>query len=633
MQSSGVPNRSGRLHLLSAAALGVLLLLLLLPSESTATPGSRTCPTALLASPARIFSLWGSGDRSCRGVTARAGAIAQRVSLTTKRRRRDTIAPETTIAYGPSGSTTATTASFGFTSNEAGATFACRLDAGSWGPCGSPKDYSGFATGDHQFSVRATDAAGNIDASPATRSWTVSSPPPPEETAPLPTEEETTPPPAADTTAPETAITQGPSGSTTATTASFAFSSSEPGGAFACKLDSGSWASCSSPRAYSGLSVGSHDFSVRASDEAGNTDASPATRNWTVAAATPPPASGCTTTLSSVSAAQSALSSATPGAVICLADGTYGGLSLSSSKAAPGVTLRAANPGAARIGSVQVSASGYTVSRFVIDGGVTIARNVDRTVVDHNRILAGNHYGVFVCTATPPDQCDDTKIVGNLFDGAMEEDQIRANVYHDADGDGIGLLVEGNEFRGNTERGGHNDVFQSVWVGDHLVFNRNYLHDFGGQGFFVKDQSSAINGFVANNNLIVDQDRPCEPSTLCTGYQLSPWQIYGPISNGEMRNNTVGWGAGGGGAVLTGTYTNIDFSNNVFDALSLTNGGGSVPSVGGTNNTYCQSNSWPVPGGTTKDCAPAFLNPAAEDYRLANGRGVTWVPSEQHYGP
>jgi hypothetical protein len=341
----------------------------------------------------------------------------------------------------------------------------------------------------------------------------------------------------------------------------------------------------------------------------------------------------CDQTVGSASAAQTALAAATPGQVVCLANGTYGGLSLSSSKAAPGVTLAAANPGAARIGSVQVSGSGYTVSRFVIDGGVTIARNVDRTVVDHNRILSGNHYGVFVCTATPPDQCDDTKIVGNIFDGPMEEDQIRANVYHDANGDGIGLLVEGNEFRGNTERGGHNDVFQSVWVGDHLVFNRNYLHDFGGQGFFVKDQSSAINGFVANDNLIVDQDLPCEPSTLCTGYQLSPWQIYGPIANGEMRNNTVGWGAGGGGAVLTGTYTNIDFSNNAFDTLSLTTGGGSTPTVGGTNNTYCQSNSWPVPGGTSKDCAPAFLNPAADDYRQANGRGVTWVPSEQHYGP
>jgi len=617
MRSSGIQICGKRLQLLGAAALGVFVLVLLLPSQSHATPGSRTC------NPIRVFASWGAWDRGCRPVATRTGAIAQRISLSTKRRRRDTTAPETTIGSGPSGSTTATTASFGFSSNEAGSTFACRIDGGSWGPCGSPEDYSGFATGDHQFSVRATDAAGNTDTSPAARSWTVSSPPPPPE--------ETTPPPA-DTTAPETTIAEGPSGSTTATTASFTFSSSESGSAFACQLDSGSWAPCSSPRAYSGIAVGAHDFSVRATDGAGNTDATPASRSWTVATP-PPPASGCTSTVSTVSAAQTALSGASPGAVVCLADGTYGGLSLSSSKAAPGVTLRAASPGQTTIGSVQLTGSGYTISRFVINGGVTIARNVDRTTVDHNRILAGNHYGVFVCTATPPDQCDDTKIVGNIFDGAMEEDQIRANVYHDGDGDGIGLLVEGNEFRGNTERGGHNDVFQSVWVGDHLVFNRNYLHDFGGQGFFVKDQSTAIRGFVANNNLIVDQDRPCEPSTLCTGYQLSPWQIYGPISDGEMRNNTVGWGAGGGGAVLTGTYTNVDFSDNVFDTLSLTNGGGSVPAVGGTNNTYCQSNSWPVPGGTSKDCAPAFLNPAADDYRQANGRGVNWVPSEQHYGP
>jgi hypothetical protein len=428
-------------------------------------------------------------------------------------------------------------------------------------------------------------------------------------------------------------IASGPSGSTTATTALLTFSSSESGSTFACKLDGGAWTKCVSPKSYSSIALGDHQFSVRATDSAGNTDATAASRSWTVTAKAPPPTTSCTSTVSSVSAAQSALSSASPGTTVCLANGVYGGLTLSSSKAAPGVTLTAANPGNATIGSVQVSGSGYTISRFIIDGGVTMARNTDRTVVDHNRILSGNHYGVFVCTATPPDQCDDTKIVGNLFDGAMEEDQIRANVFHDGDGDGIGLLVEGNEFRGNTERGGHNDVFQSVWVGDHLVFNKNYLHDFGGQGFFVKDQETAINGFIANNNLIVDQDRPCEPSTLCTGYQLSPWQIYGPISGGEMRNNTVGWGAGGGGAVLTGKYTNVDFSNNVFNRLALTNGGGSVPTLTGSGNTYCNNSSWSVPPGTSKDCAPAFLNPAANDYRLASGRGVTWLPSEQHYGP
>jgi hypothetical protein len=342
---------------------------------------------------------------------------------------------------------------------------------------------------------------------------------------------------------------------------------------------------------------------------------------------------GCDQTVSSVSAAQSALGSASAGAVVCLANGTYGGISLSSSKAAPGVTLTAANPGAATIGSVSVSGSGYTISRFVIDGEVGISRNVDRTVVDHNHILSGGHYGVFVCTAEPPDQCNDTEITGNFFDGAMNEDQIRANVFHDGDGDGVGLLVEGNEFKGNTERGGHNDVFQTVWVGDHLVFRKNYLHDFGGQGFFVKDQGKAIDCFIANNNLIVDQDLPCEPASLCSGYQLSPWQVYGPIANGEMKHNTVGWGSGGGTAVLTGTYTNIDFSDNVFNRLSDTDGGGSVPSPSGSNNTYCNNSGWDVPPGSSKDCAPAFLNPAAGDYRLANGRGVDWVPSQQHYGP
>ena len=571
----------GRHHLLGAAALAVLVLVLALPAGTNATPRARTCLAEFVANPSRVFVGWGGTDRNCRPVSARAGEIYQRIALGSKRRRHrhrhrthqpsqpstptqpsppttppvvplpapsDTTAPQTTIVSGPSGSTSAKTASFGFSSSESGSTFDCRRDSGSWHSCSSPKGYSNLATGGHQFSVRATDASGNTDATPASKTWTVTEPPVEEP----PVEE----PPVEEPPVEEPPVEEPPT---------------EP--------------------------------------------------------------KGCDQTVSSVSAAQSALSSASPGTVLCLANGTYGGISLSSSKAAPGVTLSAANPGNATIGSVQVSGSGYTISRFIINGGVSIARNTDRTVVDHNRILSGNHYGVFVCTATPPDQCDDTKIVGNLFDGAMDEDQIRANVYHDADGDGVGLLVEGNEFRGNTERGGHNDVFQSVWVGDHLVFNRNYLHDFGGQGFFVKDQDTPINGFIANNNLIVDQDRPCEPSTLCTGYQLSPWQIYGPISGGEMRNNTVGWGAGGGGAVLTGKYTNIDFSNNVFNRLSSTNGGGSVPTLTGSNNTYCNNSSWSVPAGTTKDCAPAFLNPAAGDYRLASGRGVTWVPSEQHYGP
>jgi hypothetical protein len=85
----------------------------------------------------------------------------------------DTTPPETTIDSGPSGTVSGTSASLSFSSSEAGSTFECSLDAGAFASCNSPKDYSGLSDGSHTFSVRATDAAGNTDATPATRTWTV----------------------------------------------------------------------------------------------------------------------------------------------------------------------------------------------------------------------------------------------------------------------------------------------------------------------------------------------------------------------------------------------------------------------------------------------------------------------------
>jgi hypothetical protein len=92
----------------------------------------------------------------------------------------DTTAPDTSIAAAPPATTTETTASFSFAATESGSSFACRLDSGSWGSCTSPRTYSNLALGPHSFAVRATDAAGNTDPSPAQASWTVQAPPDPE---------------------------------------------------------------------------------------------------------------------------------------------------------------------------------------------------------------------------------------------------------------------------------------------------------------------------------------------------------------------------------------------------------------------------------------------------------------------
>jgi hypothetical protein len=81
--------------------------------------------------------------------------------------------PETTIGSGPPAYERSTSASFSFSSSEAGSTFQCSRDGSTFSACTSPKSYSSLSQGNHTFRVRAIGTAGNIDASPATRSWFV----------------------------------------------------------------------------------------------------------------------------------------------------------------------------------------------------------------------------------------------------------------------------------------------------------------------------------------------------------------------------------------------------------------------------------------------------------------------------
>jgi hypothetical protein len=204
----------------------------------------------------------------------------------------DSAAPQTQIATHPPALSASASASFEFSGEDPGgsgvASLQCRLDsteASAWATCTSPKSYSGLADGAHRFEVRATDQAGNTDATPATFEWQI------------------------DTTPPTATIDAGPTGTTNDSTPTFEFHSSEAGSTFACSIDTGTanFGPCSGPGAThtptTPLADGAYTFRVRATDPAGN-PGTPATRSFTVAAGTPPGAPTAVTAIAKSSGAQ-----------------------------------------------------------------------------------------------------------------------------------------------------------------------------------------------------------------------------------------------------------------------------------------------------------------------------------------
>ena len=300
--------------------------------------------------------------------------------------------------------------------------------------------YTELADGAHGFEVRATDAAGNVDPTPAAHAWTIDTTPPAPPAIESPAEGSTnstgtvtlsgTAEPGAvvevfegatslgtatttsggvwsrtltsvadgshtytatagdaagntssasnprtvvvDTSAPNTVLTTGPLGATSSASASFTFAADDPSATFDCRLDGGVWAPCSSPWSYAGLTEGIHTFDVRATDAAGNTDPTPATRTWTVDT-TPPatpaitsPADGAT----SASAALTVSGTAEPGSIVELFDGaTSKGVTTATAGGAWSKAVTALADGSHTFTAVATDAAGNT-------SGVSNARTV-----------------------------------------------------------------------------------------------------------------------------------------------------------------------------------------------------------------------------------------------------------------
>ena len=124
--------------------------------------------------------------------------------------------------------------------------FQCRFDSAAFAACTSPfTPATALAEGAHTFEVRALTPPAAPDPTPASRVFTV------------------------DTTAPDTTITGGPTGTSASTSATFTFTlDREPASTFQCSLDGAAFGAC--PASYTGLAQGSHTFQVRATDAAGN---------------------------------------------------------------------------------------------------------------------------------------------------------------------------------------------------------------------------------------------------------------------------------------------------------------------------------------------------------------------------
>jgi hypothetical protein len=85
------------------------------------------------------------------------------------------VVPETRITFGPSFKTRRRTAVFRFldASGQPGTRFICKIDRRSWRSCGSPQKVKGLARGKHAFKVKAVNAVGVWQPSPATHRFKV----------------------------------------------------------------------------------------------------------------------------------------------------------------------------------------------------------------------------------------------------------------------------------------------------------------------------------------------------------------------------------------------------------------------------------------------------------------------------
>ena len=170
--------------------------------------------------------------------------------------RRATVAPTVTLTAQPPASTSATSVTISWTSSGA-TTTTCSRDSTTAVACASPVTLTGLSLGAHTFSIRVANTAGSNH---ALASWT------------------NTTGGSGGGTPPSVSITSSPANSTTATSATFVFSTANAT-SVSCSIDAAAATACTGSIVYNGLTVGTHTFTVTATSSTGTTSAA---LSWTV---------------------------------------------------------------------------------------------------------------------------------------------------------------------------------------------------------------------------------------------------------------------------------------------------------------------------------------------------------------
>ncbi|MGZ3656150.1 MAG: Ig-like domain-containing protein [Bdellovibrionota bacterium] len=214
-------------------------------------PCGSTYAAASLAEGTHTLSIYGI---DLAGIASAAISYSWKIDLTP---------PKTTIsAVTPAGATiNSSSVAVQFAVSEAASSY-CSLDGAAAATCTSPFSPSGLSSGSHNIQIYSNDVAGNKETSPASYSFTV------------------------DTAVPVLSLSSSVGALTNSTQIQFTFSANEAV-TFTCTLDGVANQGCTSPVSYSGLTAGTHTFTLGGANLAG-TNAAPASFQWTIN--TTPPA-------------------------------------------------------------------------------------------------------------------------------------------------------------------------------------------------------------------------------------------------------------------------------------------------------------------------------------------------------